>query len=779
MKKSAGRDILSFFGNRKYFTLLMAALTTLAVFAVSYGVTSPRRYPLKIGERSKYDIDAPFEMEDAAQGERLAEEAARGAPKVYVRDEAAAAAIIEKTEDFIGDFTLEHNAYRDKVMQSGTGLSQEELHAIIDEAVSELCDRTAAHKVAMSREEAENILTEVSRAELDSFFSEFLAKITDIAENQDITPSNYNEHVASLWRAIQQSSYKNRNLMNVTSLFAVNALSVNMAADEEQTKAERDRLREANLERKIIIPKGKRLLSVDDLVTISSYQLLDSYGLVENGEIDYEKLIKVVFVLLGIAILFYFYLSSVGMELLESNSQVLQLGCVIVVTLTVCRFMYPVHRLAMPIYIAPILIAYLINTRVALVINIYILSVLSLFSGMDVQTMLFFMIGGAISAIMMIDASTRARFILVAFSLSTTCVFLFIALSTDIRNPSNYIEDAAVLFVTCIASAFLSMGFVALMESLFNTATPLRLTELSSGNTHLLRRLSFEAPGTHHHSLMVGYMAETAALAIGANPFIAKTGAYYHDVGKLTAPGYFSENQYGQNPHDLMDPRESCKIIVSHTTAGVELCEKSKLPKHVVSIVREHHGDTLVGYFYNKAVRMYGEEAAQMEDFRYPGPRPTSREAALVMMADSCEAAIRSSEHKDEAKITDWVKKIIRSKIDDGQLESCAINMRDIIKIEQSFIRVLTGFYHTRVSYPDAPQIQAGEQAPATQAEQPQLPGQTERLIAANAQTVQSAQAAQGAAYIAASEQTAQAQVQAGQANITQDKSYANLPVRQ
>ena len=701
MKKKGGIDIIGIFRSRKYFTLLVAMLTTAAVFSVVYGISTPRRYPLRIGQRSKWDISAPFDMEDRLQSEKYADEAARSAPRVYVRDGDLAASIVSRAEAFINIITQEHNNYRDTVMQSAAAITDADLQALRDETVTRLCDQAIIYRVSISREEAGSIIAEVTRAELDAFFGEFLAKIKDIAENYDITSDNYNDHVAALWRSIQQTMYANQNLKNVASLYALSALSVNVAIDDEQTKLAQERVREQNLERKIIIPKGKRILSVDDYVTAGQYQLLDEYNLIEDGELDVEQLIKVLFVLFGIAVLFQMYLSSVGMEFLESNSQVMQLGCIIIVVLTVCRFLYPLHPLAMPIYIAPILIAYLINSRVAIVINIYILSVLSLFSGMDIKTMLFFIIGGALSAIMMMNASTRARFILVAFSLSTTCVFLFIALSNDIMNPSNYIIDAAILFVTCIGSSFISMGMVALMESLFNTATPLRLTELSSGNTPLLRRLSFEAPGTHHHSLMVGYMAETAALAIGANPFVAKAGAYYHDVGKLMSPNYFSENQYGVNPHDELEPEESARIIISHANAGVVLCEKGKLPKRVIEIVREHHGDTIAVYFYNKAVKIHGEANVSKDDYRYSGPRPSSREAALVMMADSCEAAVRSSDQKDEAQIAEWVRKIIRSKIEDGQLESCMINMRDIQLIEHSYIRVLTGFYHTRVKYPD------------------------------------------------------------------------------
>jgi putative nucleotidyltransferase with HDIG domain len=738
-----------FLRSRKYFTLLVAALTTASVFAVVYSVSTPNRYQLKIGERSRWDISAPFDMEDRVQSEKFADEAAKAAPKAYVRDADLTAAIVAKTESFINVITQEHNNYRDIVIQSGPSLTSADIIGLRDDIVAKLCSQAIVYRVSISREEAGSIITDITRAELDAFFGEFLSKVRDIAENSYITAENYNDHVAMLCRSVQQTMYANQNLKNVASLFALSALSVNVKVDDEQTKQNQDLVREKNLERKIIIPRGKRLISIDDVVAAAQFNLLSEYGLIEDGELDVVHLIKVLFVLFGIAVLFQFYLSSVGMELLESNSQVLQLGCIIVVVLTACRFLYPVHTLAMPIYIAPILIAYLINSRVAIVINIYILSVISLFSGIDVKTMLFFLIGGALSAIMMMNASTRARFTLVAFCLSTTCVFLFIALSNDIMNPSNYLLDAAILFITCIASSFISMGLVALMESLFNTATPLRLTELSSGNTPLLRRLSFEAPGTHHHSLMVGYMAETAALDIGANPFIAKTGAYYHDVGKLLSPSYFSENQYGINPHDQIEPDESARIIVSHTTAGVELCDKGKLPKRVTDIVREHHGETMVAYFYNKAVKRFGDANVRIGDYRYPGPKPASREAALVMLADSCEAAVRSSDQKDEAQIAEWVRKIIRSKFDDGQLEMCMIGMRDLRLIEQSYIRVLTGFYHTRVRYPEDARQARAQMPPLPDLRQ--LAGDRQTLDGHSAQAGQQAANAGQAAYAAAS----------------------------
>jgi putative nucleotidyltransferase with HDIG domain len=688
-----------FLKSRAQFTLLCAILVSIAIFVIVYGVSEPRRYSVSVGERSQWDISAPFDMIDSAQTERLARDAANAVQKVFVRDPDKAAAILAKAEDFIDMVSSERKVFVDAHAIGSAGASASDTQLLLDKSVSRLVDSALGFGVPISREEAESVIADISQAQVDAFMDDLLAKIRSSAE-LDITGDNLNNRVIALQRSIQ-SMYANQNLKNIASLFALSVLEVNVTEDRARTDDAQALIYSQNMERKIVIQKGTRIVSVDDYVTASQIALLAEYGLIETGEINVEHIIKLLFVLFGLAVLFHFYLSNVGMDLLDSNMQVVQLAVIITGVVLICRFLYPVHPLAMPIYLLPILISYLINSRVAIVIHLYLIAILSLFAGIGVQTLLFFIIGGALSAAMMMNAASRARFTFVAFALSVTCVFLFVALSNDIMNPANYYIDALILFATCMASSFLAMGLVALMESMFNTATPLRLSELSSGNTPLLRRLTLEAPGTHHHSLMVGHMAEAAAIEIGANPYITKTGAYYHDVGKLMAPDYFAENQSGHNPHDELAPEESYRIIVSHTAKGVELCEKNKLPRQVVSIVREHHGDTVIQYFYNRALKLRGAESASKDDYRYPGPRPTSREAAIVMLADSCEAAVRSSGRKEEADIAEWVRRIIRSKLSDSQLENCQISFQDLNRIEQSFVRVLTGFYHTRVKYPD------------------------------------------------------------------------------
>ncbi len=201
------------------------------------------------------------------------------------------------------------------------------------------------------------------------------------------------------------------------------------------------------------------------------------------------------------------------------------------------------------------------------------------------------------------------------------------------------------------------IGIQPLLEWLFNLATTAKLIELSNPNQPLLRRLLLEAPGTYHHSIIVANLAEAAASAVGGNGLLARVGAYYHDVGKLKRPMYFKENQMGDNPHDRTDPRVSTAILTAHTRDGCMMAQKERIPQPVIDIIRQHHGDSPVLYFYDKAVKLYGEET-DISAFRYDGPRPHSREAAVVMLADTIEAAARSIPNPNPEKIDALIRKL-------------------------------------------------------------------------------------------------------------------------
>ncbi|PIT99846.1 MAG: HD family phosphohydrolase [Bdellovibrionales bacterium CG10_big_fil_rev_8_21_14_0_10_45_34] len=257
--------------------------------------------------------------------------------------------------------------------------------------------------------------------------------------------------------------------------------------------------------------------------------------------------------------------------------------------------------------------------------------------------------------------------------------------------------------ISGVFSSFVAMTLVPLFESLFNYTTDVKLLELGNLDHPLMKEMLVKAPGTYHHSLVVGSMVEAAAERIGANPLLAKVASYYHDIGKLKHPQYFIENQRpGHNPHDHLSPHMSKTVLIAHVKDGVEMAKRYKLGKPIVDVILQHHGTTLISYFYNRALERAEVSLSDPDegDFRYPGPKPQFREAALCMLADSIEAAARSLDEPTPVRLRNIVKNIINRKFLDGQLDECNLTLRDLSSIESAFTKVILGIYHQRIDYP-------------------------------------------------------------------------------
>ena len=225
------------------------------------------------------------------------------------------------------------------------------------------------------------------------------------------------------------------------------------------------------------------------------------------------------------------------------------------------------------------------------------------------------------------------------------------------------------------------------------------MVELTQLSQPLLRRLQDEAPGTFQHAIMVGNLAERAAERIGADPLLVRIGAYYHDVGKLVAPPFFVENTREANPHDTLDPLQSTRVILRHVTAGVEIAREAGLPEAVVDFIPQHHGTRLAAFFYRRAAAV--DPNVDPELFRYPGPRPRTREAALVMLADATEATVRASAERSADRIREIIEAVIRERVEEGQFDECEISLRDLRVVADSFAAALNAVYHPRVEYPE------------------------------------------------------------------------------
>jgi cyclic-di-AMP phosphodiesterase PgpH len=265
-----------------------------------------------------------------------------------------------------------------------------------------------------------------------------------------------------------------------------------------------------------------------------------------------------------------------------------------------------------------------------------------------------------------------------------------------------------------VLAAFTALTLIPLWENIFVYTTDVKLLELSNLNHPLLKELIGSAPGTYHHSLIVGSMCESAAEAIGANPLLAKVCAYYHDIGKSDHSQYFIENQRpGENRHDHINPGMSKTILVAHVKDGVEKAHKYKLGGPIIDVIEQHHGTTLISFFYHKAKEHEDTEMHEVteEEYRYPGPKPQFREAALCMLADSIEAAARSLDEPTPARLQSIVHNIVQKKFLDGQLDECNLTLRDLNIIEDAFTKILLGIYHQRIDYPTG---KAAAKRPAT-----------------------------------------------------------------
>jgi putative nucleotidyltransferase with HDIG domain len=244
---------------------------------------------------------------------------------------------------------------------------------------------------------------------------------------------------------------------------------------------------------------------------------------------------------------------------------------------------------------------------------------------------------------------------------------------------------------------------------LFNITTDISLLELSNFDRPLLKELARKAPGTFNHSMTMGTIAEAAAEKIGANPLLARVGAYYHDIGKTISPQNFVENQLNnQNVHENLTPEESVSLIAQHVKEGISLAQENDLPQELIDFIPMHHGSMVMSYFYDRAKKIYGDEKVNINNYRYPGPKPKTKETAIVMLADGCESAVRSIEEPNPEKVENVIDNIFQSRIDDNQLDEAPVTLRDITLMKEEFLKILLGQHHKRIKYPKQEEAERG-----------------------------------------------------------------------
>ena len=366
---------------------------------------------------------------------------------------------------------------------------------------------------------------------------------------------------------------------------------------------------------------------------------------------------------------------------------------------------------AMPIALATLVLIELIDRRTA-TLSTAVIGILMLIAFLFSDGSVAFDIAVVVSAIICNAACailinfiehrhyTRLKFLIVAMLLPLCMQPLVVTLTLANQDYTmNLLWNVVWCYGANIAAALVFMPLVAIFEGIFNIADDFRLNELCNLSNPLLKRLASEAPGTFNHSLVVGNLAEACASAIGENPNMARCAAYYHDIGKLKAPIYFSENQSSYNPHDELIPEVSVSMITSHTLFGEILAKQNRLPKEIVAICREHHGTSPVGYFYRKALTLKEEGDLAVDKYTYAGPKPQTKIAAIIMISDTIEAAMRAYMPDTKEEYEARINKLVDEKLELRQFDECPITMGDIAIIKQTIIEVLPSIYHSRINY--------------------------------------------------------------------------------
>jgi putative nucleotidyltransferase with HDIG domain len=458
-----------------------------------------------------------------------------------------------------------------------------------------------------------------------------------------------------------------------------------------------------------MVQKGEVIITKGSVVSDEVYQKLQSFkkAFEDNARINGDRRLVLLgqYLLVGVAItLLMVFLYLFRRDIYEDNrlvSLILLVITAMLFTLSMAiKFQLP-NLYFIPYCIVPIIIRILFDTRLALNIHLLVVLIAGFFVPNSFEFAYFELTAGMVSIYSIKNLIRREQFLISALIITFTYFISFLGISLIREGSFTNIEWMDFLpFVVSVLLTLLAYPLIYVFEKMFAITSDITLIELTNTNAPLLREMAFTAPGTFQHSLQVANLAENAIYTIGGNALLVRAGALYHDIGKMENPLFFIENQSsGFNPHDKLPYEESAQIIIRHVSKGIEMAYKSNLPEIVIDFIRTHHGDTRVDYFYQSFLKNFPEKFVNENTFRYPGPIPFSKEAGVLMLADSVEAASRSLKEPNEQSISDLVDRIVKYKLDQNQLKDSNITLKDIETIKTIFKRMLMSIYHVRIDY--------------------------------------------------------------------------------
>lgn len=568
-----------------------------------------------------------------------------------------------------------------------------------------------------------NVLFDLSDNPKKDFIIDFLLHVDDASLQESFDKASLSL-VNILQVGIMEKDYEKDNIktliknnlvsnvskrqVSVISALLEQVIVPNLVVDDAATEIARLNAQDSVKPYKVTFQKGEKIVFEGEPVTRLKRDALREAGY-NVYELNWQGILSIYILVLLITITFLAYLKFFEKDFLETRY--LSLAGMLTTIMSTIAVVLPTGSspYILPIPAVIIIAAIFLSPRIAFLLSTLILVVLTVGMQYETQFIITFIVLALIGMITVskIRYSKRVDLIRVGFHLGIAGVLIMLSLyfiDKCLIDVSNYLilRNCIFIFINCLISSIAALGLSPLFESTFHIITPYGLAELGDHNQPLLKRLQIEAPGTYHHSLMVSTLCEAAAEAIGANPILARVGAFYHDIGKLKRPLFFVENQSYfsiENPHNTLNPRLSKMVITAHPKDGIDLAKEYGLPGIINDFILQHHGEGLAKYFYNQAVQEEGIENVKEEQFRYTGPKPNRKETAILMLADAVESAVRAMKGATTEEIEQIIDKIIVERLNDGQLADSPLTLKDIKIIAATFSRILRGMQHNRIKY--------------------------------------------------------------------------------
>ncbi len=684
--------------NNKRPNLLFNILLSLAALLIALGViiSGPYfqgGYKIEVNSYSPVKFKAPKDTVNEIATERLNKEAAANVDTIYARSKEITNDALTKLETILA--TLKDERIRvnplDSPYASQSPSSQEGAKALYDLGVS------------LTAEQINYIV--YSSSDKFSNFCSSIKYITEFTLDKGVKENDLEQ--ANTEARKELAAYLTESTERIIASEIISAvIRPNNLPDEEATRNAREIA--SNSVQPIIISGGQNIVDEGEKITEEIYHVLETLGYT-NKSLS-ESIVSVAGVILVCIVAFMSVLMYIYyfMPALASNRKgAFMLFTLFSLTMIGAWLLKSVPYQFVPILLMTMLVSILLDTRLAIVFSFTVTIICSLVLRADTEFLLYFALTGVFAAIFARYTTERNRVFSIGITVSAVSGFIAVALSLLLNVNVSYMtvtNNAVYAILNGVLIVILCIGSLPFWEATFGVTTPIKLLDLANPSNKLLRRLVLEAPGTYHHSLIVANLAETAAYDIGANSLLSKVGGYYHDIGKLRFPDYFSENIIGENPHDHMSPLDSVAVLKEHVSYGLELAKEYRLPANIVRFIAEHHGNTMMKFFYYKALKLYPDEEINESDYRYGNDIPSSKETAIVMLADTAEAAVRSMipTGKPMSEVQAFVDELIKDKLNDGQLRLSNLTLTDLDNISKSFMKVFKGMYHERIPYPKA-----------------------------------------------------------------------------